>query len=119
MDSFAALKKIEQSTKSVKINEYGIEKQTLNPPLKLNDKGVKRTYTTEYCTQEFKDRVGLSPYGMKIGFYTNAVKKTMWYFMFGKSDTADEAKKWNVLQTSPDKISNWLNNAWEYMSTDD
>ena len=115
MDSYAALKKIAQSPKSVKLEEFEIEKQTLNPPLRLNDRGVKRTYTTEYCTQEFEDRVGISPYGMKIGFYTNTAKKTQWYFMFGKSSSTAEAKKWNVIQSSPNLIGGWFDKAFELM----
>ena len=115
MDSYAALKKIEQSPKSVKLKEYKIEKQTLNPPLILNDKGVKHTYNTEYCTQEFEDRSGRSPYGMKIGFYTNTAKKTQWYFMFGKSASTTEAEKWNVIQSSPNLIGGWFDKAFELM----
>ena len=115
MDSYAALKKIAQSPKSVKLEEYEIEKQTLNPPLRLNERGVKRTYTTEYCTQEFEDRSGRSPYGMKIGFYTNTAKNTQWYFMFGKSTSTAEAKKWNVVQSSPNLIGGWFDKAFELM----
>ena len=118
MESFAALKKIARSPKSVKLKEYEIEKQTLNPPLSLNHKGVKRTYTTEYCTREYKDRVGLSPYAMKIGFYTNKAKKTLWYFMFGKSTSNADAQKWNVIQSSPNLIGDWLNKAFEVMYED-
>ena len=116
MESFAALKKIAQSPKSVNIKEYEIEMKTLNPPLRLNDRGVKRTYTSEYCTREYEDRVGLSPYVMKIGCYTNTAKKTQWYFMFGKSETTNEAKKWNVIQTSPNLIGGWLDKAFQVMN---
>ena len=115
MENFAALKKIAQSPNSVNLKEYEIEKQTLNPPLRLNDRGVKRTYTTEYCTHEYEDRVGMSPYVMKIGFYTNTAKKNQWYFMFGKSASTAEAKKWNVIQSSPNLIGGWLNKAFEVM----
>ncbi len=115
MEGFAALKKIAQSPKSVNLKKYEIEKQTLTPPLILNDRGVKRTYTTEYRTREYEDRNGLSPYVMKIGFYTNRANKTQWYFMFGKSASTAEAKKWNVIQSSPNLIGGWFEKAFEVM----
>ena len=119
VECISSLKKIAQSPTPPDLTTNEIKVQTLTPPLKLKGKGMKGTYTTEYFTREYKNTLTSSSHVLKIGFYTNAAKKTVWYFMFGKSDTEDEAKKWNVLQTSPDKISHWLNQAWETMMTDD
>ena len=116
VECLEALKKIVRSPKSVNLKKNDIKTLTLTPPLKLNNKGVKRTYTTEYYTREYEDKYGFSSHIMKISLFTNAAKQTVWYFLFGKSDKTDEAKKWNVMQTSPDLIGGWLNKVLRVMN---
>ena len=38
--------------------------------------------------------------------------------MFGKSTSTAEAKKWNVVQSSPNLIGGWLDKAFEVMKKD-